>query len=121
MKHIEHAEWLIFDELKLKDNNFRGSSSNLLITTTPCNKCTKRIINEFDFSNVYYLFPKEHQHKHELPQEDWKNISNIGKFSDSYLYKYEFHYDDIKYLFQRWNEANLQNHQKSLENHKQQS
>ncbi len=111
LKPQQHAEWLCFNEMHNKKMQKKGL--NLLITTTPCNDCVRRIRNEFNFENILYLFEKTHQYLHKKPNDDWKKLNNFSKYVNSIYYK-DDEQDDIEYIWKIWDKANYDNSKKTL-------
>lgn len=104
--HEGHAEWLIMNELE-KDGN-DGSELKLLITTSPCNFCADRIIRNFNFKKIYYLFEK-HNNLSELLYKEIKNIKLIN------ISKLDFNTQQlISQMKGHWISSNLSNKRKTI-------
>ncbi len=102
-EHKNHAEWIIMD--KMEHDSEDGTGQEMLISTSPCNKCNNRL-KEFNFEKIEYLFEK-HESNRDLDFKDndiVKLYNPKSKKEKEYIRKIESH----------WTIANLTNRKKTL-------
>lgn len=106
--HENHAEWLCMDYLDSIDND--GQNFNIIITSSPCDKCAKRIKKTFYFEKIYYLFEKLDTEESPNKHIYYKKLKNIIKYQGTTKKEKPL----IKIMKTKWNEANDQNRQKTI-------
>ena len=107
--HLIHAEWLSINKL---ENNGINLKLNIIITTSPCLECAKRIEESRMFKNVYFLFDKFNPTNDDLY---WKNIPYIKKIDWKKHFKLSKKtIDQIEIMYNHWTISNIQNSEKSI-------
>ncbi len=66
-----HAEHILIEWLKERMISGKLKNLSLIITTTPCDVCAKKI-EEFEFNKIIYLFEKKNNRNNK-----WKELKNI--------------------------------------------
>lgn len=102
-QHLGHAEWLCMDFLNSKGIN--GVGYKIYITSSPCDECARRIINEFNFDYVFYLFDK-HTNTNNL----FKSYSVIKKYNPNPTSK---EFDILDKMQKHWIDSNKTNKEKT--------
>ncbi len=63
----------------IENNNIDTKNLNLLISTTPCEKCSKKIMNDnFNFKSIGYLFEK-HESNNDNYYKKFQEYMNINQ------------------------------------------
>lgn len=102
-----HAEWVLITKNSLDKENTKDKT--LIITTTPCDKCAKKLSDETSFKNIFYL-----TEKYEDDSKLWKTLPGIKKYIPQGAEQAKL----VKKMISHWEIANLENRKKTIKRKK---
>lgn len=73
LKKLTHAERIVLNLAYLSEGTIDLSDWTLLVTSRPCNVCSRQLFNIFGIKKVYYLYGNDKKDKHKI-----KNYKSNG-------------------------------------------